>query len=153
MRRVPLLRARSPGGGAGSRWRPYPRRDCLLKDVTSRDLVRAVHAVADGDAVLTTRVTRAVIERGTPKVVPGSERERLRRAFRRLTERELEICALVADGLSNSEMAERLTIQPASVKQTVSRVLSKLVMLDRTQVAVAWYRAGMEEPEEGTEHR
>ena len=125
----------------------------LLKDVTSRDLVRAVHAVADGDAVLTPRVTRAVIERGTPKVVPGSERERLRRAFRRLTERELEICALVADGLSNSEMAECLTIQPASVKRAVSRILSKLAMRDRTQVAVAWYRAGMEVPQEGTERR
>ena len=115
----------------------------LLKDVRSRELIDAVHAVAEGDAVLTPRVTRAVLERDVPKVVPGSERERLRRAFRQLTDREREICSLVADGLSNAEIAERLVIQPASAKRAVSRILSKLGLRDRTQIAVAWYRAGL----------
>ncbi|MCI6844976.1 MAG: response regulator transcription factor [Coriobacteriaceae bacterium] len=115
----------------------------LLKDVRSRELVDAVHAIAEGDAVLTPRVTRAVIERNVPKVVPGSERERLRRAFRRLTGHEREICSLIADGLSNAEIAERLVIQPASAKRAVSRVLTKLGMRDRTQVAVSWFRAGL----------
>lgn len=115
----------------------------LLKDVRSRELVDAVHAIAEGDAVLTPRVTRAVIERNVPKVVPGSERERLRRAFRRLTGHEQEICSLIADGLSNAEIAERLVIQPASAKRAVSRVLTKLGMRDRTQVAVSWFRAGL----------
>lgn len=115
----------------------------LLKDVRSRELVDAVHAIAEGDAVLTPRVTRAVIERNVPKVVPGSERERLRRAFRRLTGHEREICSLIADGLSNAEIAERLVIQPASAKRAASRVLTKLGMRDRTQIAVSWFRAGL----------
>ncbi len=124
----------------------------LLKDVTSRDLVRAVRAVADGDAVLTPRITRAVIERGIPRVTPDSEKERLRRAFRRLTDHELLICSLIADGLSNAEVAERLTIQTASAKRAVSRILAKLAMRDRTQVAIAWYRAEMEEPPDAARH-
>lgn len=115
----------------------------LLKDVRTRELIDAVHAVAEGDAVLTPRVTRAVLERNVPKVAPGSEREQLRRAFRRLTDHEREICSLVADGLSNAEIAERLVIQPASAKRAVSRVLAKLDMRDRTQIAVSWYRAGL----------
>ncbi|MDY5271649.1 helix-turn-helix transcriptional regulator [Tractidigestivibacter sp.] len=83
------------------------------------------------------------MERNVPKVVPGSERERLRRAFRRLTGHEQEICSLIADGLSNAEIAERLVIQPASAKRAVSRVLTKLGMRDRTQIAVSWFRAGL----------
>lgn len=115
----------------------------LLKDVRSRELIDAVHAVAEGDAVLTPRITRAVLEVNVPKVVSGSERERLRRSFRQLTDHEREICSLIADGLSNGEIAERLVIQPASAKRAVSRILSKLGMRDRTQVAVSWYRAGL----------
>ena len=115
----------------------------LLKDVRARELIDAVHTVAEGDAVLTPRVTRAVLERDVPRVVPGSERERLRRAFRRLTGHEREICSLIADGLSNAEIAERLVIQPASAKRAVSRILAKLGMRDRTQIAVSWYRAGL----------
>ena len=66
-----------------------------------------------------------------------------RRAFRRLTGHEREICSLIADGLSNAEIAERLVIQPASAKRAVSRVLTKLGMRDRTQIAVSWFRAGL----------
>lgn len=115
----------------------------LLKDVRARELIDAVHAVAEGDAVLTPRITRAVLERDMPKVAPASEQERLRRAFRQLTDHERDICSLIADGLSNAEIAERLVIQPASAKRAVSRILSKLDMRDRTQIAVAWYRAGL----------
>ena len=93
--------------------------------------------------MLTPRITRAVLEVNVPKVVSGSERERLRRAFRQLTDHEREICSLIADGLSNGEIAERLVIQPASAKRAVSRILSKLGMRDRTQIAVSWYRAGL----------
>lgn len=115
----------------------------LLKDVRSRELIDAVHAVAEGDAVLTPRITRAVLEVNVPKVVSGSERERLRRAFRQLTDHEREICSLIADGLSNGEIAELPVIQPASAKRAVSRILSKLGMRDRTHIAVSWYRAGL----------
>lgn len=97
----------------------------------------------EAGAVLTPRITRAVLVVNVPKVVSGSERERLRRAFRQLTDHEREICSLIADGLSNGEIAELLVIQPASAKRAVSRILSKLGMRDRTQIAVSWYRAGL----------
>lgn len=115
----------------------------LLKDVRARELADAVHAVAEGDAVLTPRITRAVLDRSVPRTVPRSERERLRLAFGRLTDHEREICALLADGLTNAEIAERLVIQSASAKRAVSRILAKLGMRDRTQVAVSWWRAGL----------
>lgn len=117
----------------------------LLKDVRAGELCRAVHAVAEGDAVLTPRITRAVLERGVSRVTHGSEQERLRRAFRTLTERERQICALVADGFSNAEIAERLVIQPASAKRAVVRILAKLGLRDRVQIAVSWYKAGFDE--------
>ena len=102
----------------------------LLKDVA-------------GDAVLTPRITREMLKRGVRRAEQGSERERLRALFRRLTKREREICSLVADGLSNAEIAERLVIQPASVKRAVTRILARTGMRDRVQAAVAWHKAGM----------
>ena len=89
-----------------------------------------------GDAVLTPRVTREVVERAVPGTSVASRRER----FSSLSPRELEVASLVAEGLSNAEIAERLTIEVASVRRTVSRVLAKLGMRDRVQVAVAWWR-------------
>lgn len=115
----------------------------LLKDVTARDLCAAIRSVAAGDAVLTPRITREVLERGTRRLALGEEQDGLRRAFRSLTKRERELCALVAEGLSNAEIAECLVIQPASVKRAVTRILAKLALRDRVQIAVAWYRAGL----------
>ena len=115
----------------------------LLKDVTARDLCAAIRSVAAGDAVLTPRITREVLERGTRRLTLGEEQDKSRRAFRSLTKRERELCALVAEGLSNAEIAERLVIQPASVKRAVTRILAKLALRDRVQIAVAWYRAGL----------
>ena len=114
----------------------------LLKDVRTAELVRAVHAVAQGDAVLTPRITREVLHRNIAQIEHGSEQERLRRMFRSLTQREREICSLVAEGLSNAEIAERLVVQPASVKRAITRILAKLELRDRVQIAVAWYKAG-----------
>lgn len=123
----------------------------LLKDVRARDLARAVRSVADGDAVLTPRVTRKVVERGVGRVERDEgrvERDegalRLSAAFRELTPREREVCRLVADGLSNAEVAERICIEPASVKRSVTRILAKLGLRDRVQLAVSWYKAGMD---------
>lgn len=114
----------------------------LLKDVRTADLGRAIRSVAEGDAVLTPRVTRAVIERGgARRAAQDEEAARLRSAFRQLTGREREICALVAEGLSNAEIGERLVVQPASVKRALTRILGKLGMRDRVQLAVAWCRA------------
>ena len=115
----------------------------LLKDVRAVQLRDAIRAVAAGDAVLTPRITREMLKRGVRRAEQGSERERLRALFRRLTKREREICSLVADGLSNAEIAERLVIQPASVKRAVTRILARTGMRDRVQAAVAWHKAGM----------
>lgn len=115
----------------------------LLKDVRAVQLRDAIRAVAAGDAVLTPRITREMLKRGVRCAEQGSERERLRALFRRLTKREREICSLVADGLSNAEIAERLVIQPASVKRAVTRILARTGMRDRVQAAVAWHKAGM----------
>ena len=115
----------------------------LLKDATARELCRAVRELAAGGAVLTPRVTREVLARSVRASGQDKRAAELRSAFRRLTDREREVCALVADGLSNAEIAERLTVQPASAKRAVTRILAKLGLRDRTQIAVKWYQAGL----------
>ena len=115
----------------------------LLKDVRTPQLIAAVHSVAEGDAILTPRVTRQVIERGVPRSLPAAQRERVRTLFRTLSPRETDIARLIADGLSNAEIADRLVIQQASVRRNVSRILAKLHLRDRVQIAVEWYRSGM----------
>ena len=117
----------------------------LLKDVRTGELHRAIRSVAEGDAVLTPRITREVLRRSVPHPDADEKRTNLRRSFRSLTERERQICALVAEGLSNAEIGARLVVQPASVKRAITRILAKLGMRDRTQIAIAWYRAGLEE--------
>nr|WP_108870656.1 response regulator transcription factor [Tessaracoccus timonensis] len=115
----------------------------LLKDVRTRDLIAAVEAVARGDAILTPRVTRQVIERGIPRALPHHQQAEMRALLDLLTPRERDIARLIADGESNAEIAERLAIEPASVRRNVSRILTKLNLRDRVQIAVHWHRAGL----------
>lgn len=115
----------------------------LLKDATARELCRAVRALAAGGAVLTPRVTREVVARAVPGAAEDPERARLLEALSSLSPRELETASLVAEGLSNEEVAARMVMEPASVRRNVSRVLAKLELRDRTQLAVAWWRSGM----------
>ncbi|GII94081.1 response regulator transcription factor [Sinosporangium siamense] len=115
----------------------------LLKDVRAPQLIAAAHSVAQGDAILTPRVTRQVIERGVPRALPAAQRERIQKLFRTLSPRETDIARLIADGFSNAEIADRLVIQQASVRRNVSRILAKLHLRDRVQIAVAWYKSGM----------
>lgn len=115
----------------------------LLKDATARELCRAVRALAAGDAVLTPRVTREVVARAVPGAVEDPERAHLLEALSSLSPRELETASLVGEGLSNEEVAARMVMEPASVRRNVSRVLAKLGLRDRTQLAVAWWRSGM----------
>lgn len=115
----------------------------LLKDATARELCRAVRALAAGGAVLTPRVTREVVTRAVPGATEDPERVRLLEALSSLSPRELETASLVAEGLSNEEVAARMVMEPASVRRNVSRVLAKLGLRDRTQLAVAWWRSGM----------
>jgi DNA-binding NarL/FixJ family response regulator len=112
----------------------------LLKDAEPTELLQAVRVVADGDALLSPSVTRRLI--GEFLAAPEhhcSPPEQLDV----LTEREREIMALVAKGLSNDEIAELLTISPATVKTHVSRAMLKLDARDRAQLVVLAYETGL----------
>lgn len=115
----------------------------LLKDATAAQLIAAVRAVALGEAVLTPRITRRVIERGVPRDLPSGQRERAERIVGLLSPREIDIARLIADGLSNAEIGRRLVLQQASVRRNVSRILAKLELRDRVQIAVEWHRSGL----------
>ena len=115
----------------------------LLKDTTAEALFVAVRAVAAGDALLSPRVTRRLIgefARLRPKVPIRQE------AVRELTPRETEVLRHVAEGLSNSEIAERLVVAEETVKTHVSRVLAKLGLRDRAQAVVVAYESGLVSP-------
>lgn len=116
----------------------------LLKDVAPRDLVRAVRAAAEGDALLAPTVTRRLIERYVALPPPGASSA----ALERLTDREREVMRLVARGLSNAEIGEQLWVSTATVKTHVARLLAKLGLRDRLQVAVTAYETGLVRPGE-----
>ena len=101
-----------------------------------------MHAVAHGDAVLTPRITRELIRRAaaSPLFAAGSGGTEADALFSALTPRERQVAALVADGMSNAEIAGRLVIETASARRYVSRILAKTGLRDRVQIAVAWHR-------------
>jgi two-component system, NarL family, response regulator DevR len=102
----------------------------VLKQVDTTDLVRAVHAVAAGDAVLDPATTARVLA-----VVRRTQHESHSTAFHDLTERELEILALVAQGRTNAEIAEQLVLSEKTVRNHVSVILSKLGVTNRIEAA------------------
>jgi DNA-binding NarL/FixJ family response regulator len=111
----------------------------LVKDIEPAELLHAIRVVAAGDALLSPSVTRRLIfEFAT--VVPAPRRSA---RLDELTERELEVMALVATGLSNDEIAERLFVSPATSRTHVSRVMNKLQARDRAQVVVMAYELGL----------
>lgn len=115
----------------------------LLKDAEPEQLLSAVRVVAAGDALLAPSVTRRLIrEFATRPEVRQAHPEHLSA----LTERELEILTLVAQGLSNGEIAEQLFISPATAKTHVSRVMMKLDARDRAQLVVIAYENGLVVP-------
>jgi DNA-binding NarL/FixJ family response regulator len=121
----------------------------LVKDTEPEDLIRAVRVVARGDALLSPSVTRRLItslasrpgqaSRGEPRRAPGP-------SLSRLTEREREVLALVAEGLSNEEIAGRLFLSPLTTKTHVSRIMTKLDARDRAQLVVVAYESGLVVP-------
>jgi DNA-binding NarL/FixJ family response regulator len=113
----------------------------LLKNTAPEDLVDAIHAVAAGHALLAPEVTRRVIARFASHRV--GYRPDLLDA---LTDREREVLVLVAQGLSNAEIAGRLVLGEATVKTHVSRVLMKLGLRDRVQAVVFAYECGLVVP-------
>jgi DNA-binding NarL/FixJ family response regulator len=112
----------------------------LLKNVEPDDLREAVRVVAGGDALLSPSVTRRLIAEFVAK--PGRRRH-APDELDELTEREREVMGLVAEGLSNGEIAERLVISPATAKTHVSHVMLKLGARDRAQLVVMAYETGL----------
>jgi DNA-binding NarL/FixJ family response regulator len=117
----------------------------LVKDCEPGDLIRAVRVVARGEALLAPSVTRRLIDNiagrgitsgGPVRTIPGHD-------LSRLTEREREILGLVAEGLSNDEIATRLYLSPLTTKTHVSRILTKLDARDRAQLVVIAYESGL----------
>jgi DNA-binding NarL/FixJ family response regulator len=116
----------------------------LLKDVAPTDFVRAIRVVAAGDALIAPSVTRRLLDRFTRLSIPADEQ--YGEGLRQLTPREREVLRLVAQGLSNGEIAERLTLAEPTVKTHVSHLLMKLDLRDRAQLVVLAYEVGIVRP-------
>lgn len=111
----------------------------LLKDVSPAGLVEAIRAVARGDTMLAPALTRRLLERFASGPPPGT----LPESVRHLSEREIEVLRLVARGLSNAAVGAELFLSEATVKTYVSRMLTKLDLRDRVQLAVLAYESGL----------
>jgi DNA-binding NarL/FixJ family response regulator len=114
----------------------------LLKDAPREQLVTAVRTVARGEALLAPAVTRRLIERFVARPAPAEAAPELAE----LSARELEVLRLMAQGLSNAEIAAQLVVGEATVKTHVARVLRKLGLRDRVQAVVFAYEHGVVEP-------
>ncbi|WP_320672126.1 response regulator transcription factor [Patulibacter defluvii] len=112
----------------------------LLKDTRPADLVEAVRVVAGGDALLAPRITKRLLERFGSDLAAAPVQDA---AVAELTDREREVLRLIAGGLSNLEIAERLVLTEATVKTHVSNVLRKLDVRDRVQAVVWAYEHGV----------
>jgi len=116
----------------------------MLKDAPPEEIAAAVHIVASGEALLAPAVTRAVIEefaRQSPAPPPTPPR-----AVEELTPREREVLGLLARGLSNPEICERLVVSEATAKTHVARILQKLDLRDRVQAVIYAYETGLVAP-------
>jgi DNA-binding NarL/FixJ family response regulator len=114
----------------------------LLKNTDPVELLRAVRVVAEGEALLSPSVTRRLIAEFAARPRPGAAAVELAG----LTEREREVMALAAVGLSNEEIAERLVVSPATARTHVSRAMVKLGARDRAQLVVFAYQSGLVTP-------
>ncbi len=119
----------------------------LLKDVTPEHLVAAVRMVRAGDAMLAPAITRRLVERFVGRDDPVTP---LQRDLAALTARELEVFRLLAGGLTNLEIAQRLHLSSATVKTHVARILSKLELRDRAQAIIVAYETGLVTPGGGS---
>ncbi|WP_327695823.1 response regulator transcription factor [Streptomyces sp. NBC_00459] len=118
----------------------------LLKDASARQLAEGVRVVAAGEALLAPSVTRRLITEFSklseaPRLMAGAQS-----AYGELTDRETEVLVLIAQGLSNVEIAGRLVVAESTIKTHVSRILVKLGLRDRTQAAVFAYEARLVTP-------
>jgi DNA-binding NarL/FixJ family response regulator len=114
----------------------------LVKDTEPGELVQAVRVVAEGDALLSPSVARQLIA----EFAARAKEPVAVRGIEELTEREREVLTLVAEGLSNGEIARRLSMSPATAKTHVSRAMGKLGARDRAQLVVMAYESGLVRP-------
>jgi DNA-binding NarL/FixJ family response regulator len=115
----------------------------LLKNVPPEELLAAIRVVAEGDSVVAPSITRRLLDRFAGQLGSGpTEDPRLTQ----LTEREREVLLLVAQGLSNAEIAARVHVAEATVKTHVGRILAKLQLRDRVQAVVLAYESGLVTP-------
>jgi DNA-binding NarL/FixJ family response regulator len=115
----------------------------LLKNVPPEELLAAIRVVASGEAVVAPRITRRLLDRFAGQLTPPPAGER---GLDQLTEREREVLLLVAQGMSNAEIAERLYVAETTVKTHVGRILTKLGLRDRVQAVVLAYESGLVRP-------
>jgi DNA-binding NarL/FixJ family response regulator len=114
----------------------------LLKDVSPEQLAQAIRTVAAGETLLAQAVTLRLIERFVRRPRAGASHE----ALAELTEREVEVLRLVAQGLSNAEIAAALFVSGATVKTHITHLLAKLQLRDRVQAVILAYETGLVEP-------
>lgn len=117
----------------------------LLKSAPPEDLIRSIRLIAAGDTQLAPAVTRRLVEDFVRRPPPG---QALPNTFDRLTDREVDVLKLVAEGLSNSEIAGRLYLSEATVKTHINRILTKLQLRGRVQAVVLAYESGLVRPGE-----
>ena len=108
----------------------------LLKDTRTLDLHQALRAVRSGDAILTPRITRELLNRHMLRPIASPQQRSALSRLERLSPREREVAELVARGLTNAEIAQRLVLATDSVKKNVTRILTKLDLRDRVQLVI-----------------
>ena len=113
----------------------------LVKDTEPEELVQAVRVVASGEALLSPRITKQLIAEFATRA-----KEPVTDDLQELTDREREVVALVAEGLSNEEIATRLVVSPATAKTHVSHAMGKLRARDRAQLVVIAFESGLVRP-------
>ena len=119
----------------------------LLKDAPREKIIEGIRAVAAGEALASPTVTRRLIERFIDAPVPSAKPHP---QLTELTAREREVLELIARGLSNSELAQRLYLSEKTIKTHIGRILMKLGIRDRVQAVIVAYEAGIVQPGEST---
>ena len=112
----------------------------LLKDISKSQLMESIKAVFENGKILTPRITKKLVEYQQSKFIFQDQQNIFIESFKSLTTRERDICALIAQGLSNDDIAKKLFMETKSVKRYVSRILSKLHLSNRTQIAINWIK-------------
>ncbi|WP_314221777.1 response regulator transcription factor [Streptomyces zaehneri] len=115
----------------------------LLKDSPPRDLVQGIRTIAAGESLLAPAVTRQLVGRFADRIRPHARGAGVPQALSVLAPRETEVLKLIAEGLSNAEIADRLVLSRETVKTYVSRILTKLDLRDRVQAVVLAHRVGL----------